>query len=180
MPQVQAQLSLLTSTRRRMACARHTSNRFHSASSVIGKKKKKIDRLLKWEFFTWTRPPNQTARCYRACIVSFTDNISQPLPLDTKLSTKPPSLRWSNALKHMTFCTFILWWHWTLKRRQNCLKDNLFGTGTSRLTSIITIYKTLSFIWDTMCVVGALYVASVMEEPFNLPYHAQWIQSEVL
>lgn len=39
MPQVQAQLSLLTSTRRRMACARHTSDRFHTASSVIGKKK---------------------------------------------------------------------------------------------------------------------------------------------
>lgn len=41
MPQVQAQLSLipLTSTRRRMACARHTSDCFHTASSVIGKEK---------------------------------------------------------------------------------------------------------------------------------------------
>lgn len=131
MPQVQAQLSLipLTSTRRRMACARHTSDCFHTASSVIGKEKED-QQAPKARFLHLDTAAQSDGSVIQSLYHIF---YRQRIPTPASghkivIKTSISEVKWHSKtpLRHMTF---TLWWHWTSKRKRNCLKDNLFATG---------------------------------------------------
>lgn len=148
MPQVQAQLSLilLTSTRRGMACARRASDRFHTASSVIGKAPKA--RILHLD----TAAQSDGSVIQSLYSIFYRQRIPTPASgHKIVIKTSVSEVKWRSKMppRHMTF---TLWWHWTLKRRKKLIERQLIWHGwpPGRPVSSQSISHSASY--ETLCV----------------------------